>query len=133
MAQLYMKRMNTLSESQMRTMAQLYMKRMNTLSESQINFRQQYRVPLETRMICDINPKEIETIISSMTYNKSEDIYGLSVVVLRGISEVISKPLAVLFNKWMTDGVFPDELKLARVVPIKKKGDTLELNNYRYD
>ena len=30
-----------------------------------------------------------------------------------------------------TQGIFPDELKLARVVPIYKSGDKKEVSNYR--
>ena len=29
------------------------------------------------------------------------------------------------------DGIFPDELKLAKVIPIYKSGSTMELSNYR--
>ena len=31
----------------------------------------------------------------------------------------------------LTIGIFPDKLKIAKVVPIFKKGDKLNINNYR--
>ncbi len=36
-----------------------------------------------------------------------------------------------LINKSIDEGVFPDSLKSAKVIPIFKKGDRLNLNNYR--
>ena len=41
------------------------------------------------------------------------------------------KPITALFNKSISTGVFPTILKIAKVVPIFKKGDIEEINNYR--
>ena len=34
-------------------------------------------------------------------------------------------------NKSLTTGIFPDNIKLAKVIPLFKKGDTTSINNYR--
>ena len=39
-------------------------------------------------------------------------------------------PIEKLINLSLETGVFPDDLKLARVIPIFKKGDLLQWNNY---
>lgn len=41
------------------------------------------------------------------------------------------KPLALLFNKSFTSGVFPDSLKIGKVVPVYKKGNKHDIRNYR--
>ena len=41
------------------------------------------------------------------------------------------EPLTYLINKSFSEGIFPTELKLARVVPILKEGDPMLLTNYR--
>ena len=41
------------------------------------------------------------------------------------------EPITVLINNSFYHGIFPDELKLARVVPIFKSGDSSNINNYR--
>ena len=41
------------------------------------------------------------------------------------------EPITVLINNSFYHGIFPDELKLARVVPIFKSGDSSKINNYR--
>ena len=44
---------------------------------------------------------------------------------------LIIEPLTHLINWSLRSGVFPSELKLAKVVPIFKAGDTSAINNYR--
>ena len=41
------------------------------------------------------------------------------------------KPLVFLINQSLIEGVFPDELKLAKVIPVFKAGSSIELSNYR--
>ena len=44
---------------------------------------------------------------------------------------VLSKPLVKLINFSFSEGTFPDLLKFANVIPVFKKGDNLDYNNYR--
>lgn len=44
---------------------------------------------------------------------------------------IIASTLSVLFNHSFKFGIFPDIFKTAKVVPIYKSGDKLEVNNYR--
>ena len=44
---------------------------------------------------------------------------------------VYIKPLTHIIDKSMKEGVFPSELKLAKVVPIFKSGDSSQISNYR--
>ena len=41
------------------------------------------------------------------------------------------KPLLHIFNQSLQSGIFPDNLKIARVTPLFKKGSNSELVNYR--
>ena len=45
--------------------------------------------------------------------------------------DIISKPLADLFNKSFEEGTFPSILKSANVIPVHKKDDHLQSSNYR--
>ena len=40
-------------------------------------------------------------------------------------------PLLFIINICLHEGVFPDKLKYARVLPIHKSGDKTNINNYR--
>ena len=46
-------------------------------------------------------------------------------------STSISKPLRLIFNHCIDNGIYPCEWKKANVVPIHKKGDKQTLKNYR--
>ena len=41
------------------------------------------------------------------------------------------KLLTIVINQVLNNGIFPDKLKIAKVVPIFKKGDSALTNNYR--
>ena len=43
----------------------------------------------------------------------------------------MQKPLTLLINQTLSTGVFPNELKISRVRPMFKNGDTSHINNYR--
>ena len=76
----------------------------------------------------DITPNEIEDIIKNLNPNKSSD---LSPRILKLVRYSISPVLTALFNNCMHASVFPDELKVARVIPLFKAGDKNDITNYR--
>ena len=39
--------------------------------------------------------------------------------------------MSVLFNLYFSSGIFPDKLKIAKILPVFKKGSKLECSNYR--
>ena len=51
--------------------------------------------------------------------------------VLKPLSSLFSRPLTYLFNSCMATGVFPDELKIAKVIPLFKTGNRNLISNYR--
>ncbi len=51
--------------------------------------------------------------------------------VIKGVAGIISESLSILFNKSLISGIFPDDLKSARVAPIFKSGERSDANNYR--
>ena len=76
----------------------------------------------------DILPSEITSIINNLNNSKSSDF---SVIAIKLVQHQISPLLASLFNDCMYSGVFPDELKIAKVIPLYKGGKTHVLSNYR--
>lgn len=71
---------------------------------------------------------EIGDIINSLKTNKTSDY---SPRLLKLFNRQFSYLLAILFNNCISDGVFPDELKIAKVLPLFKSGDKDCINNYR--
>ena len=56
--------------------------------------------------------------------NKSSSGYdGLSNKIIKTIKNEVSKPLTLIINQMITSGIFPDDLKIAKIIPLYKKGD----------
>ena len=55
----------------------------------------------------------------------------MSTYLLKSIDEQVSTPISILINKSLETGVFPDSLKLAKVIPIYKAKTRENLSNYR--
>ena len=51
--------------------------------------------------------------------------------VLKASCSVIAPFLEILFNLCLAKGVFPDQFKIAKVIPLHKGGDKLDKNSYR--
>ena len=51
--------------------------------------------------------------------------------ILKHIKEEIHKPLTLIINQSLKMGIFPEKLKISKVIPIFKKDDAILLNNYR--
>ena len=78
--------------------------------------------------LCEIEPDEIIKIISGFNNNKSSD---LCVRAIKHARHEIAPVLTQLFNDCMYSGIFPDELKIAKVIPLFKSGKRHDLSNYR--
>lgn len=77
------------------------------------------------------NPEQVYRIILGFKSSQSPDIYGINVVALKHVADVIAAPLASAINDCLEQGVFPSELKVSRTVPVFKKGDPELLSSYR--
>ena len=78
----------------------------------------------------EITECEVITDICSLT-NSSPGWDNVPVKLLKPYIEEYIKPLTYIINKSFETGVFPDSLKLAKVIPIYKSGDKTLLFNYR--
>ena len=74
------------------------------------------------------SPSELEEIVSNLENDKSSDI---SIFVLKKCFRLISGNLSGFLNKFMVTGRFPDILKIGKITPIFKKGNSQMLDNYR--
>ena len=74
---------------------------------------------------------EILEVINNCKNKYSLDCFGLNYVYLKQIAEIISPKLAEIFNDCVDQGLFPDILKRAKVVPLHKEGDETDPSNFR--
>ena len=76
-------------------------------------------------------PFEISDIISALKSGKSLGPNSIPMKVLKCLSPLISSPLSQIINKSFQSRIFPDKMKLAKVIPLFKKGCLLTASNYR--
>ena len=74
---------------------------------------------------------EIYAVISKLVPKKSSGWDEISVQTLKRISLFILQPLCHLINCSFNAGEFPKNMKLAKIIPIYKKGDKEDASNYR--
>jgi len=78
-----------------------------------------------------VSSLEIEFEISSIPNSKSHGLYSCPTQLLKYSSNVISGILAEILNLSIFSGVYPNKLKMAKIVPIFKQDDETDANNYR--
>jgi len=81
-------------------------------------------------MFCaPIEPVEVFNQI--VQTKKSSQIDLLNINLLKQIAPFISEQLAYIFNESLDQGIFSEEFKTARIIPIYKKENRDLLQNYR--
>ncbi|NRB81763.1 MAG: reverse transcriptase family protein, partial [Saccharospirillaceae bacterium] len=78
--------------------------------------------------LTECSTDEITEIINNFDNGKASDI---PVKVIKNSAHILSPVLRRHFNCLMNEGIFPDELKIAKVTPIYKKDDEQLMENYR--
>ena len=75
--------------------------------------------------------EEVIKIIYKFNQNKSAGHDDIGNFIVKRIAKEISVPLTLIFNTSISTGIVPDELKIAKVIPIYKKDSPEVFCNYR--
>ena len=78
-----------------------------------------------------VNKKEMLDVIKSFANKTSTDYNGMNMFILKKITNFIVDPFLHVCNISFSKGVFPDALKIARIIPLFKSGDKHVFTNYR--
>ena len=70
-------------------------------------------------------------LLNALSINKATGLDGIPSRFVRDSASIIVSPLTHIINLSIIQGVVPDDLKIARVVPLFKKNDKTEVGNYR--
>ena len=77
------------------------------------------------------NAQEVEQKLKTLKTSKAVGPNSIPTNILKTYSKFLSKPLSELMNLSFAQGKFPTILKIAKVIPVHKKGDKSECDNYR--
>ena len=78
-----------------------------------------------------ISPQKLFKAMGKFKTSKSFGLDLISSYFLKIGMPILASPLSQLFNLSMSQGLFPDSWKIARVAPIHKTGPTDDQSNYR--
>ena len=78
-----------------------------------------------------VNFNELVLLIQSLVTSKASGPDGIGAQLIKDNCELLLEPLKFLFNLSLSKGVVPDVLKVAKVIPVFKKGDVHLSSNYR--
>ena len=89
---------------------------------------QNNNVPFQLK---ETNFSAVFVLLSKLSRSKATGLDKISSRLLRECPDLIEESLSYIFNRSIVSGIFPDEWKHAKVVPIHKQGKRNFPDNYR--
>ena len=81
--------------------------------------------------LCKVTADEIQLEIAKLQTGKAVGPSSIPISILKILKSELEGPLQVILNTSFLTGIVPDKFKLARVIPVFKKGSQTNLSNYR--
>ena len=78
-----------------------------------------------------VTEAEVSKLIDKLEPKKSSGYDNINNVLLKELKQIVSRPLTTIFNNSMVEGIFPDKMKKAKVIPLHKGKNRDETTNYR--
>ena len=78
-----------------------------------------------------INETDKHNVIKSLKNGKAAGPDKIPKTIIKDVKHLITKPLTMISNFSLTNGVFPDIWKISRTTPTLKSGAKNDFNNYR--
>jgi hypothetical protein len=88
----------------------------------------------QSLLVCEfkhVSPKEIENVAKPLNAKDSHGYDEIPTKVIKQSIVYISSPLAHICNLMFSSGTFPARLKFAEIIPMYKKGERMDISNYR--
>ena len=74
---------------------------------------------------------KVLSLLSKLSKSKATGLDKISAKLLRICADLIDDSLLLIFNTSIATGIYPEEWKCSKVVPVFKQGDGADLDNYR--
>ena len=78
-----------------------------------------------------VEQAEVKSILKKFKAKTSSGSDGISMKLLKIIQDPILPCLTILINQSLTTGIFPDKFKIAKITPLIKKANILDIDNFR--
>ena len=91
----------------------------------------QMKCPLSSFFFGETDPEEINQLISELNEKSAVRKNDIEIKYYKIAKSVISPIISKMINKCISQGSFPNCLKIAQVIPVYKKGSKTNCSNYR--
>ena len=78
-----------------------------------------------------LNNESTSELINALKPKDSAGYDNISTKLLKFIKDVITPTITLIINQSITTGIFPDKLKISKIIPIYKKNEDCLFSNYR--
>ena len=95
------------------------------------NYNLKIKKNSKTMFLSPITGSEVVKVARYFKHKLTAGIDGIPDHVVKQCIELLKVPLTNIYNTSLESGIFPDKLKIAKVIPLHKKGDTRDVRNYR--
>ena len=95
------------------------------------NFYREKGIQPGALKLTKVNTDFVSQELSSLNSQKATGLDGIAPKFLKDSASIISPVVTHIINLSIATGKVPDELKLAKVTPLYKKNDKLDVGNYR--
>ena len=79
----------------------------------------------------EVEENELLIIVNNLKSKKSSDCDDIDMCTVKRVIKEIVQPLTYICNLSFSTGVFPDKMKIAKVIPLFKSGADDNFSNYR--
>lgn len=78
-----------------------------------------------------VTEEEIKITLKTFKNKVSNDCDNINMSMVKQLSESLVKPLTHICNLSFISGIFPDKMKIAKIIPLFKSGNKNQFTNYR--
>ena len=78
-----------------------------------------------------VTESELKSLITALPNKMSSGYDNLNNVLLKQIKDSVVKPISICVNRSLTEGLFPQAMKLADVYPLFKSKNKSDTSSYR--
>ena len=96
------------------------------------NYKEYLRTPSKNQIALQpIEEYKVIQEIDRLKNKSSNGIDGISNNLTNTAKYVFAKPLTLIINQILSNGIFPEQLKVSKIIPLRKANDKMLLTNYR--